>query len=139
MAWVNEQSTSLDVYGNNKLVSKSYSKVERMGALSFCLYASSIYVIHGWLDFHPSMSSGSSNQGTLKRECSAQSKQCARNTNAFFRIVNKDSPHLVKQLSSRLTENTVLHLKRVFKVFNFNLSMCEHSNQQNSKKNSSKF
>ena len=78
-------------------------------------------------------------QGTLKRECSAQSKQCARNTNAFFRIVNKDSPHLVKQLSSRLTENTVLHLKRVFKVFNFNLSMCEHSNQQNSKKNSSKF
>ena len=44
---------------------KSYSKVEWMGALNFCLYASSIYVIHGWLDFHPSTSSGSSKQAAL--------------------------------------------------------------------------
>ena len=63
---------------------KSYSKVEQMGTLNFCLYASSIYVIQGWLElrhtrlagFHPSTSSGSSKQATLcihakiRRACS---------------------------------------------------------------------
>ena len=44
---------------------KSYCKVEWTGALNLCLYASSIYVIHGWLDFHPSMSSGSSKQAAM--------------------------------------------------------------------------
>ena len=36
-----------------------------MGALNFCLYASSIYVIHGWLDFHPSTWLGNSKQAAL--------------------------------------------------------------------------
>ena len=47
------------------VASKSSSKVEWMGVLNFCLYASSIYVILGWLDFHPSTSLGSSNQAAL--------------------------------------------------------------------------
>ena len=38
------------------LYSKSSSKVEWTGAPYSCLYASSIYGIHGRLDFHPSMS-----------------------------------------------------------------------------------
>ena len=57
----------------NSFISKSYSKVEWTGALNFCLNASSIYVIQGWLElrhtrlagFHPSTSLGSSKQAAL--------------------------------------------------------------------------
>ena len=63
----------LCLFWSNPRWPKSYSKVEWSGALNFCLYASSIYVIHGWLElhhtrlagFHPSMSLGSSKQVAL--------------------------------------------------------------------------
>ena len=62
---------------------KSSSKVERMGALIFaCMLHPSTsyragwsYLIHGWLDFHPSTSSGSSNQASL---CIQPKIRCAR-------------------------------------------------------------
>ena len=76
--WMNEQTN------DERTNTKSSSKVEWTGALNFCLYASSIYVIQGWLElchtrltgFHPSMSSGSSKQAALcihpriRRACS---------------------------------------------------------------------
>ena len=55
----------LCLFWSNPRWPKSYSKVEWTGALNFCLYASSIYVIHGWLDFHPSTSLESSKQAAL--------------------------------------------------------------------------